>query len=126
MTDESLGPDRGIWAKIMEVAKSPIRLFGLLALVCNSVFGICATFFDDPTLFVYSIHMFLGIVGSLFLMALWCPASLYHPKELIDIPAEKRLPHRPWVPTIGGFVALVLYMLYRVIMMRAGVDSIDW
>ena len=110
------------WPKILAATGSPLKLFALTVLVCNSVFGLAAAWMGDLDAFKYSIHMFLGIVVAFVLTALWSPRSLYHPKELLEIrnlqqenEEDKELfpVDRPWVPTILIFVGLALYAAYQ-------------
>jgi len=110
------------WPKILAATGSPLKLFALTVLVCNSVFGIAAGLMANIEAFKYSIHMFLGIVVAFVLTALWSPRSLYHPKELLEIrnlqqknEEDKELfpVDRPWVPTILIFVGLACYAAYQ-------------
>jgi len=98
------------WPKIIRQISSPMRFFGLVILVCSSIFGVAAAFSEEEDAFTYSIHMFLAIVGIFILTAIWSPASLYHPQELKDIDKENLPKNRPWVPTISFFVGLLLYI----------------
>jgi hypothetical protein len=103
------------WPTILAATGSPLKVFALTVLVCNSFFGVAAAWMDDLEAFTYSIHMFLAIVAAFVLTALWSPRSLYHPKELLELRHSYRddgdeqeiFPQeRPWVPTlvIAGFV----------------------
>ena len=111
------------WPKILAATGSPLKLFALTVLVCNSVFGLAAALMGDLEAFKYSIHMFLGIVVAFVLTALWSPRSLYHPKELHEIrnlqqeseEEEELFPvDRPWVPTILIFFGLACYAAYQI------------
>ena len=107
------------YAKLIAIIGSPLKFFGLVALICASVFGICAAWMQDRLLFVFCMHMFLAIVFAIAVIAVWCPASLYHPVELKDIPPEK-LPYQPLPATAVGIIGLVLYMIYQVIVKVMG------
>ena len=83
-TDSSDAPkedDQG-WGGIIRSIQSPLSMFALVVLVCNSVFAIGAAKLGLIEAFTYSIHLFLGIVGSFTLIALWYPRVLYHPKDV--------------------------------------------
>ena len=113
------------WARILAATGSPLKLFALTVLVCNSVFGVAAAWMKNLDAFIYSIHTFLGIVAAFVLTALWSPRSLYHPKELLEISSlqreinedEKLFPvERPWVPTVlivGGVIFYAAYQLAK-------------
>ena len=114
----------GGWSRIMAATGSPLKLFALIVLVCNAVFGVAAASMGDLEAFTYTIHMFLAVVASFVLIALWSPRSLYHPKELLELKAlekgskddDKILPReRPWVATAVLIAGVVLYGLYQLI-----------
>ena len=75
----------GGWSRVLAATGSPLKLFALIVLVCNTVFGVAAAWTGKLEAFTYSIHMFLAIVASFVLIALWSPRSLYHPKELLEL-----------------------------------------
>ena len=99
--------------KFIELIESPIKFFGLVVLVCDSTFAFAAASLGDPESFKYCIHMFLATSGFFGLTALWSPRSLYHPKELINIPNEKLPAENPKVPTIVITVILLIYFFYQ-------------
>ncbi len=110
------------WPRILAATGSPLKLFALTVLVCNSVFGVAAAWMENLEAFKYSIHMFLGIVAAFVLTALWSPRSLYHPKELLEISnlqregkEDKKLfpVDRPWVPTILIVGGVIFYAAYQ-------------
>ena len=103
-------------SRIIQAVRSPIGFMTLAILVCNAVFGLCALGIDKPEemeAFKYAIHMFIAVVSIFALIAMWCPASLYHPKDLKEIEKYKALPQKPWIPTIIGMAGLILYMIYQ-------------
>jgi len=106
---------------LIKLIESPIKFFGLIALTCDSVFGICATVLKDTKQFTYCIHMFIAIVSLLALIAIWCPGVLYHPREIEDRFRDK-IPYKPWVPTVFCFAGLVLYMAYQIVGAKLGID----
>jgi hypothetical protein len=69
------------WPTILAATGSPLKVFALTVLVCNSFFGVAAAWMDDLEAFTSSIHMFLAIVAAFVLTALWSPRSLYHPQR---------------------------------------------
>jgi len=89
---------------------SPLMLFALIILVCNAVFAVCATKFRNEEMFIYTIHMFLGIVFFVGSIILWSPGDLYNPVEV----KELKLLRQPWVPTIATFLGVLIYMAYHV------------
>ena len=117
-------PDSRGWARVLAATGSPLKLFALIVLVCNTVFGVAAAWTGELEAFTYSIHMFLAIVASFVLIALWSPRSLYHPKELLELrELEKRFqedeklmpPDRPRVATAVLVAGVVFYALYQLI-----------
>jgi hypothetical protein len=114
LTDNDPSQLPSTYARLIVLIGSPLKFFGLVALICASVFGICAVWLQDRELFIFCMHMFMAIVFAIAVIAVWCPASLYHPVELKEVPPE-RLLHKPWPPTIVGLVGLVLYMIFQLI-----------
>ena len=104
------------YSSIISVIGSPLRFFGLIALVCNAIFSIGAGLLKDSDSFAYCIHMFLGIIALFAAIAVWCPRALYHPRELSEIQIED-LPYKPLVVTIIGFLSLVIYIVYRMMVL---------
>lgn len=100
---------------IISVIGSPLRFFSLTALICTSVFSLSAGIIGTIEAFIYSMHMFLAIVGLFVLVAIWCPLALYHPQELENIPQGKLPLHRPWPATVAGLVGLLLYIAYQLL-----------
>lgn len=98
-----------------------MKLFALVVLVCNSVFGVAAAMMKDLDAFTYSLHLFLGVIAAFVLTALWSPRSLYHPKELLEIRHMQRDDDdrqifpvaRPWVPTLVISVGVLFYGAYQ-------------
>jgi hypothetical protein len=114
----------GDWSRILAATGSPLKLFALIVLVCNTVFGVAAAWTGKLEAFTYSIHMFLAIVASLVLIALWSPRSLYHPKELLELRELERgyeddeklmPPDRPWVATAVLVAGVIFYAFYQLI-----------
>lgn len=112
------------WSRVLAATGSPLKLFALIVLVCNTVFGVAAASTGKLEAFTYSVHMFLAIVASFVLIALWSPRSLYHPKELLELKElEKEYddgerlmpPDRPWVATAILVVGVIFYALYQLI-----------
>lgn len=102
---------------IIEAVRSPIAFMALAILVCNAVFAVCALRVKEDKqmeAFKYAIHMFLAVVSIFALIAVWCPASLYHPKDFVDIEAYKELQQAPLIPTIIAVTGLILYMVYQI------------
>ena len=99
---------------LVDKVTSPLKFFALVVLVCNTIFGAVAALSKQYDIFVFSIHMFLGIVGAFILMAIWAPRSLYHPQDLRNV--EHLLPEHdnPKVVTWILGVALVGYVAYRI------------
>ena len=93
---------------ILTAIGSPLKLFALVIIFSNTVFGLAAS----EENFKFAIHMFLAIVGAMLLIALWSPRSLYHPVELKDIPCEKLPKEDPKTATLILCGALVAYMIY--------------
>jgi hypothetical protein len=116
--------ETGGWSRIMAATGSPLKLFALIVLVCNAVFGVAAASMGDLKAFTYSIHMFLAVVASFVLIALWSPRSLYHPKEILELKALEKgskddetmlPPDRPWVATGILVAGVIFYALYQLI-----------
>jgi hypothetical protein len=114
----------GGWSRVLAATGSPLKLFALIVLVCNTVFGVAAAWTGKLEAFTYSIHMFLAIVASFVLIALWSPRSLYHPKELLELRElekgceddEKLMPpDRPWVATVVLVAGVIFYAFYQLI-----------
>jgi hypothetical protein len=105
--------------KILRAVKSPLSFLTFSAIICETVFGIVGAFTDNPEIIIFSMHMFLAIVGALILIAVWCPKSLYHPNDIKDIDID--IDHEDdntgkWVVTISLAFALIAYMIYMAIM----------
>lgn len=113
MAGENTQPSGMNYPAIISVIGSPLRFFSLTALICSAVFSLSAGIIGQMEAFIYSIHMFLAIVGLFVLIAIWCPSALYHPQELENIPQGKLPLHRPWAVTVAGLVGLLLYMAYQ-------------
>lgn len=105
------------WSRIVAAIGSPLKLFALIVLGCNTVFGVAAATMSDAEAFMYTIHMFLAIVASFVLIALWSPRSLYHPKELAEIEQTAGMralpPERPAVATAVLCAGVLLYGMYQ-------------
>jgi hypothetical protein len=104
-TDETKKLKESDYPSIISAIRSPLSLFGLIMLVCNGVFAISAAWMKDIEAFKYAIHMFLAIVGAFFLLALWTPRSLYHPRELQGLGDDISGPRLPKI-----IVTLVLLL----------------
>lgn len=112
----------GKWIGLVNATGSPLKLFALIVLICNSGFGIAAAWAYNSDVFIYTLHTFLFVVAAFVLIALWSPRSFYPPSELAVLrelelrhPQEKPdlPPHQPIVPSIilGAFV--LLYGVYQ-------------
>jgi hypothetical protein len=111
--DRTGAKDGQRWEHILRGTGSPLKLFALVTLICNTVFACAAAVLGDPTTFLYCIHMFLGVVGTFSVIALFSPRSLYHPTELNDIP-EGRLPeNKPLLPFYLIVGVLIGYSIYQ-------------
>lgn len=73
------------WAAIISSIRSPLSMFALVVLITNTGFAAAAASFRSLEAFVYSMHLFLGIVGTFTIIALWDPHTLYHPKDILGI-----------------------------------------
>jgi formate hydrogenlyase subunit 4 len=103
--------------KILRAVKSPLSFLTFSAIICETVFGIVGAFTDNPEIIIFSMHMFLAIVGALILIAVWCPKSLYHPNDIKDIDIDHEDDNTgKWVVTISLAFALIAYMIYMAIM----------
>ena len=89
--------------------ESPLTFFAVTLVICNTVFGICATYLKNYELFKYCIHMFLAIVGVFSSIVIWSPACLY-PLGTVKI---SEFPYKPWPPTIFVVLLVMLYMVYH-------------
>ncbi|MFG1305514.1 hypothetical protein V5F34_15425 [Xanthobacter autotrophicus] len=107
------------WRSLMQATSSPIKLFALIVLVCNTVFGAAAAI-SSPANFMYTLHAFLAVVASFVLMAIWSPRSFYSPAELKTLlEVEQQVGRsvfpesRPWMMTLSFFVGLLIYAIYQ-------------
>lgn len=81
-------PDSGIfarWIGVMRATGSPLKMFALIVLICNSVFGVAASMSYGPDIFIYTLHTFLAVVAAFVMIVLWSPRSFYSPAELIAL-----------------------------------------
>jgi hypothetical protein len=110
------------WDAMIKVTNSPLKLFALIVLVCNSVFGIAAAWSFNEQVFIYTLHTFLAVVASFALIALWSPRSFYSPAELIALakldahygPGNSVLPQaKPIVPTVFASLFILVYAVYQ-------------
>ena len=109
------------WAGIIRATGSPLKLFALIVLVCNSIFGIAAAWNYPSEIFIFTLHTFLAIVACFVLIALWSPRSFYSPSELTSMAEfENRqkgqliLPKaQPLVPTLIIAVFVLIYAYYQ-------------
>jgi hypothetical protein len=53
------------WTGLVKATGSPLKLFALMVLVCNTAFGIISAVAFGPDIFVYTLHTFLAVVGRL-------------------------------------------------------------
>ena len=100
---------------LIPAIRSPLSFLAFAAIIADTVFGITGVIQDDQTTIVFTMHMFLAIVATVVLLALWSPKSLYRPEEVKDI-AEEQLVDKTgrWVVTIVLSLAMVIYMAYRI------------
>lgn len=109
------------WAEIIRATGSPLKLFALIVLVCNSTFGVAAAWAYGSDIFIFTLHTFLAVVACFVLIALWSPRSFYSPKELIALgeiesqnKGHKVFPNaQPLVPTLIIAVFVLLYGAYQ-------------
>ena len=109
------------WRGLIQATASPIKLFALIVLVCNTVFGIASAVSTSEN-FVYTLHTFLAVVASFVLMAIWRPRSFYSPAELkalLELEAntgQRIFPEsRPWAMTAAFACGLALYAVYQLV-----------
>lgn len=120
VNDQEAGPGNR-WGGLIGATSSPIRFFALTVLVCNSLFGVAAALAYEPEVFIYTLHVFLAVVGTFALIALWAPWSFYPPSDMPAIIAlERQDSGNPiftligrLVPTIVGLVAVITYAVYQ-------------
>jgi hypothetical protein len=116
MSDKDELSDSTDVPKILRAVKSPLGFLTFSAIVCEMVFGIVGALNDNPEIIIFSMHMFLAIVGALILIAVWCPRSLYHPNDIRDIDIDHGDDNTgKWVVTISLGFALIAYMVYMII-----------
>ena len=102
--------------KILGAVKSPLGFLTFSAIICEMVFGIVGALKGNDEIIVFSMHMFLAIVGALILVAIWCPRSLYHPNEIKDIDIDRGDDNTgKWVVTISLGLAAIAYMVFTII-----------
>lgn len=106
-------------ASVITSASTPMGFFILAVLVCNAVFGVCATALKSEKVFLYLIHMFMGVIFFFGCILLWSPGSLYHPAEVQAF----TMAYRPWVPTIASFIAVIIYALYQAWKTKRGIPD---
>ncbi len=100
------------YATILQVIGSPLRFFGLTAIVCSTAFSIGAGILKNERAFVYCIHMFLAIIGLFAAIAVWCPRSLYHPTELTNL-GNQLPPNSPYPVALISIIVLAIYIVYK-------------
>ena len=98
----------------IRAVQSPLGLFALAVLAATSVFSLAAGFMKCKESFKYCIHMLLAIVAWFGSIALWSPASLYHPRDLVGLPVPAQQEMHPWIPTIFAIAEVVIYIAYQV------------
>lgn len=113
-----------ILSRLVPKINSPLRFFGLISLICDSIFAICASYLKEPQLFIYCIHMFIAIISMLTITALWCPRSLYHPSDLNDVGNDALPKSKPWIPTLFAMVCLIIYLVYQLYLVKMGTSYI--
>lgn len=110
------------WAGLLKATGSPLKLFALMVLVCNTAFGITSAVAFGPEVFVYTLHTFLAVVGSFVLIALWSPRSFYTPTELLALAelearssdGQAIFPQsKPLVATIILAAGVLAYLAYQ-------------
>lgn len=116
------GKDRGAWRQIVAATSSPLKLFALMVLICDTLFGLSAAAMGSGEIFVYTLHTFLAVAAAFVMIALWSPRSFYGPRELAEIArlekengAEGRLlpDAKPLVPTLVLAAGVLLYAVYQ-------------
>jgi|GEM_PF-2303653 len=114
MTAQDADRDFTDVTRILSAIKSPLGFLTFSAIVCEMVFGAVGAWQDKPHIIIFAMHMFLAIVGALILVAVWCPGSLYHPKDIEGLNIESTNDNTgKWVVTISLGAALIFYMVYR-------------
>ena len=102
---------------MLKAVGTPLKFFGLVAILCLPVFSIAAANVRDKLsfyAFIYTLHTYLAVVGVFALICLFSPRSLYHPKELLEIHDPKLLPKQhPVAACVIALVALAFYMLFQ-------------
>lgn len=110
------------WTGLVKATGSPLKLFALMVLVCNTAFGITSAVAFGPDIFVYTLHTFLAVVAAFVLIALWSPRSFYTPMELltlVELEARKGdqksvFPEsKPLVATVLLAAGVLAYLLYQ-------------
>lgn len=120
-------PDSGMiskWIGVMRATGSPLKMFALIVLICNSAFGVAAAWAYGPDVFIYTLHTFLAVVASFVMVVLWSPRSFYSPSELIAlVELEQRTgrensvfpPANPKVATLVIAAFVLVYGVYQLI-----------
>jgi hypothetical protein len=103
--------------KILQLVRSPLAFLTLAALICEAVFGGIGALQQKEQVMIFAMHMFLGIVGAVVLVAVWCPRSLYRPNEIKGVEDEVfgTDTKAKWVVTGSLGLALIVYIAYRLI-----------
>lgn len=102
---------------ILTAVGTPLKFFGLAAILCLPVFSVAAakvsTQFSYDA-FIYTLHTYLAVVGMFTLVSLFSPRSLYHPKELEGINSYTQPPkYNPLIPCLIALTALAMYLAYQ-------------
>lgn len=120
-------PDSGLiskWIGVMRATGSPLKMFALIVLICNSAFGVAAAWAYGPDVFIYTLHTFLAVVASFVAIVLWSPRSFYSPSELVVlVELEQRFGREnlvfpaanPKIPTFVIALFVLIYAVYQLI-----------
>lgn len=93
-------------------ARTPINVFALAMMACAALLGLSATQIsgcDSRTAFTYTIHAFLAVAGMCFVTLLFCPSTIYHPRDLAQ--ADQTRAEGPRADRPGIAAALIMLML---------------
>lgn len=111
---------------VLQALGTPLKFFGLVAMLCLPVFSLAAANVRDKLsydAFIYTLHTYLAVVGMFALISLFSPRSLYHPKEIQDLHNQGLLPkHHPIIPCIIALASLAMYLLYQALVVYKVAD----
>ena len=98
---------------VLKATDSPLTMFALVILICNAVFALAAAELNDSQVMTYSMHMFLGIIGSFVAIAVWVPEALYHPRDIQEKKLFSKDYYRPRLMVTGIIIlVLIIYIFF--------------